>query len=270
MEEISSVSLIIATYNWPEALKLSLESISKQTIQPSEIIIADDGSDKETTKCIQEFAEKESIPIIHEWHEDKGFRKAIILNKAIIKASSPYIVQIDGDVILNKYFIEDHLSLAEKGCFIRGTRTILNPRDSQELLREKRLSLITHIKLIFKQPTNALRLPTFFSKIITRREMSGEKVKGCNMSFWKEDLIMVNGYNNDLRGWGHEDEELSCRLVNFGLQKKIIKFAAITFHLYHRLLDRKDESKHNEALLSVNFKRQIISENGICEISRIN
>lgn len=49
MKKGITISLIIATYNWPEALRLCLDSILRQTILPSEIIIADDGSDERTT-----------------------------------------------------------------------------------------------------------------------------------------------------------------------------------------------------------------------------
>jgi len=45
-----TVALVIATYNWPEALRLVLESVSEQTVLPDEIIIADDGSSKSTKK----------------------------------------------------------------------------------------------------------------------------------------------------------------------------------------------------------------------------
>jgi glycosyltransferase involved in cell wall biosynthesis len=46
------VSLIITTYNWPEALFLVLKSVKNQFILPDEIIVADDGSSKETANVI--------------------------------------------------------------------------------------------------------------------------------------------------------------------------------------------------------------------------
>ena len=70
MKKGITISLIIATYNWPEALRLCLDSILRQTILPSEIIIADDGSDERTTILIHEFTQNASFPIFHEWHED--------------------------------------------------------------------------------------------------------------------------------------------------------------------------------------------------------
>lgn len=258
-----TISLIIATYNWPEALQLCLNSILRQTILPSEIIIADDGSDERTARLIQNFTQKSPFPIFHEWHEDKGFRKTIILNKAIKKASGSYIVQIDGDIIVDCHFIADHVRAAEKGCFIRGTRASLSPQATASMLAKGRLSIADKIQLAVKQPINTLRLYPIFAQLATRKEQSGRRVKGCNMSFWKEDLIAVNGYDNDLQGWGHEDEELSWRLVNLGVQKKIIKFSAIAYHLYHKQLSRKEEAIHREVTRKAKEEKVTKTNNGI-------
>ena len=80
------VSLLIATYNWPEALSLVLESVQNQFVLPNEIIIADDGSKDETRQLIENFKRKTTIELHHIWQEDKGFRLAEIRNKAIAKA----------------------------------------------------------------------------------------------------------------------------------------------------------------------------------------
>ena len=73
------ITLLIATYNWPEALNLCLSSLLKQTVMPSEVVIADDGSREDTRALIDSFREKLSIPLLHVWQEDKGFRKTLIL-----------------------------------------------------------------------------------------------------------------------------------------------------------------------------------------------
>lgn len=263
MNNCIDTSLIISTYNYPQALKISLISILNQTKQPSEIIIADDGSKEETRKLINDMSKLFSIPLIHIWHEDKGFRKTIILNKAILRASSPYIIQIDGDIMIGKHFIEDHLRVAEHGCFIRGTRTILNKRTSEILFKTGKISLLTKIKLAITQPGNAIRLCPDLIRFTTRKKLSGEKVKGCNMAFWKKDLLAINGYNNKLNGWGHEDEELSWRLTNLGIQKKIIRYTAICFHMYHPFLSRKDELRHLHTLETIKIKQITVTKFGL-------
>src|ERR1700712_962551 len=103
-------SLVISTYNWPQALELCLKSVATQKHLPDEVIIADDGSGEETRLLIDKYKKDFPVPLLHLWHEDKGFRKTIILNKAINQSSFEYIIQVDGDVILEKHFISDHLN----------------------------------------------------------------------------------------------------------------------------------------------------------------
>ena len=80
-------TLIISTYNWPEALKLVFESVLRQSILVDEIIIADDGSTETTRFLIDDYRDLFDIPIKHIWQDDLGFRKTIILNKAFYASS---------------------------------------------------------------------------------------------------------------------------------------------------------------------------------------
>lgn len=91
MKKEISVSVIIPTYNWPEALNLCLQSVLVQSVLPNEIIIADDGSKQDTRDLIDNIRKKTSVPIIHVWQEDNGFRLAQIRNKAIVQSSKDYI-----------------------------------------------------------------------------------------------------------------------------------------------------------------------------------
>lgn len=93
------VSLMISTYNWKEALSLCLYSAFAQTVKPCEILIADDGSRDDTKQLIEKMRTKTDIPIVHVWHEDKGFRLSAIRNRSIERAKGDYIIQIDGDIL---------------------------------------------------------------------------------------------------------------------------------------------------------------------------
>ena len=132
-------SLIIATYNWPEALNLCLLSIRKQRVLPNEIIIADDGSTEETRQLIDKIKQDYPVPITHLWQEDKGFRKTIILNKCFAKVQYEYIIQIDGDVFLHPDFISDHLKAARPNYLLQGSRVMLSDAYSKELIEKVKL-----------------------------------------------------------------------------------------------------------------------------------
>ena len=241
-----NTSLIISTYNWPEALYTCLLSVARQKVLPDEIIIADDGSREETRALIEAMKSVIPVSIIHVWHEDMGFRKAEILNKAVQKSSGKYLIQVDGDVILHPCFIMDHLLAAEQGTFVRGTRARLTPLKTSELLVSGDLDLHFYSLGVYNR-LNALRLPLLKS-FGERKEMKSRNVRGSNLAFWKTDFVRVNGYNNDLQGWGHEDEELAVRFVNNGIAKKIVKLSAVQYHLHHDELKRENEPFHAKAV----------------------
>ena len=95
------ISLILSTYNRPDALAVTLESILRLDRLPDEVIVGDDGSTRETAEVIESFRPRFPIPLVHLWHEDRGFRLAKMRNKCIARATGDYIVQIDGDLILH-------------------------------------------------------------------------------------------------------------------------------------------------------------------------
>ena len=146
MKKEISVSVIIPTYNWPEALNLCLQSVLAQSILPDEIIIADDGSKQDTCDLINNIKQKSAVPIIHVWQEDDGFRLAQIRNKAIARSSKDYIIQIDGDVILHKDFIKDHIRFARKGSFVSGSRVIIEKELAEQLLSSQTFKISIYTK----------------------------------------------------------------------------------------------------------------------------
>ena len=114
------ISIIITTYNSEEWLLKVLQGFLFQSEKDFEIIIADDGSTIKTEEVIEHFLNKFKIPIIHVWQEDNGFQKTKILNKAILKSNSNYLLFTDGDCIPRKDFVTNHLKNKEEGYFLSG------------------------------------------------------------------------------------------------------------------------------------------------------
>jgi glycosyltransferase involved in cell wall biosynthesis len=260
-----TATLIISTYNWPEALELCLLSVLNQSKMPLEVIIADDGSKLETKLLIEKYEKKFTVPLNHVWHEDKGFRKCIILNKAISEAKSDYIIQIDGDVILHKDFIKDHLSFSKKGTYVRGNRCMIGKIKTKKLIDSKTI-LISYLSNNLK-----FREHGFRSVFLNRLKNSQEKpisdgVFGSNISFYKNDFIAINGYNNDFQGWGAEDKELAQRLVNYGVNQRKMKFLGIQFHLHHQLADRKNHDVQVNVIYNLLKTKQYFCQNGLNQV----
>ncbi|MBK8699494.1 MAG: glycosyltransferase family 2 protein [Saprospiraceae bacterium] len=256
----SSCSLIITTYNWPSALNLCLQSCLAQTRMPDEILIADDGSTNETRQVIEKFSAISAVPILHIWQDDLGFRLAAIRNKAFAAASGDYIIQIDGDLILHPRFVEDHLNLKRKGCFVSGSRALITEVHTKELLEGLSYTLLNHSKLLKR--LNAIRFQTITRIFLffKRQNNNHQYVLGANMAFWRKDLYNVNGYNTQFEGWGKEDNEIAIRLKKYGLKLMIIRNSCIVYHLHHKAASRSLTAA-NETML----KQALSSDNYYCQ-----
>lgn len=232
MKHYPKCTLVTPTYNWPQALELLLLSITKQTVLPDEVIIADDGSGKETELLIQDFQKTFPVPLLHIWHEDNNNRKPAIMNKAIAAASHEYIIEIDGDIIMEKHFVEDHLKLATRGHYLFGSRVTILKEKLPELF-EKKLTHFSFFSRGIKKRGRTLRFPFLMAQAKSTDRRSS-KLRGCNMSFWKKDFIAINGFNENLTGWGIDDSEMIQRLHNLGIKGKRLKYGGIAYHIYHK------------------------------------
>lgn len=256
-----SCTLVTPTYNWPEALELLLLSVLNQTVLPNEVIIADDGSREDTKQLIEDFQKKFPVPLIHIWHEDVKNRKPRIMNKAIAAAKYDYIIEIDGDIIMNTHFVEDHLTFAKKGYYLFGSRVNIQEKLLPELFSKKIIHFNFFSKGI-KKRGRTLRIPFLmnFAKSVDKRS---RKLRGCNMSFWKEDFIKINGFNESIIGWGMEDSEMIQRLHNIGIKGKRLKYSGIVYHIFHKEQSKSHLEINNEIERQTTEKRLSFIEKGI-------
>ena len=240
------ISLIVTTYNRPDALILVLKSIQYQSLKPFEVIIADDGSNHKTKNSITNYAVHSKLNIKHSFQEDLGFRLARSRNKAIAVAKGNYIILIDGDMILHSEFIKDHALNSKNGFFIQGSRVLLTEEMTKNVIKNHHLNF----NFFSKGITNRLNSihSKFLSKSFSIKKNYLKGVKTCNMSFFQKDFISVNGFNNDFEGWGREDSEFVARLLHKGINRNTLKFSAIQFHLWHKENDRESLMKNNQLL----------------------
>jgi len=226
------ISVAVITYNWPEALERVLQALAVQTELPYEVIVTDDGSQPATRELLQRMAVDYPVRLVHLWQPDDGARMGRARNRAIAAAQGDYVVLLDGDMVAERHFIADHRTFARRGCFLQGSRVLTDAGLTQRLLDGHQL------------------IPGFFSRGIERRRHTlhlpllahcyakpGSKqrgIKSCNMSFWRDDLLRLNGFNEAMTGWGREDTELAVRAFHAGLQRRDVRFSALATHLYHR------------------------------------
>jgi len=247
------ISVIVTTYNNPDYLGRVLEGFNLQRRLPDEILVADDGSGPETAECIGDFSGRAAFPVRHVWHEDRGFRLASIRNKAIKEAVGDYVVIMDGDCIAGRHFVSDHERLAMRGFFVQGKRVLVGPAASEALGQESVNSFISTAGMLlsgeFSNTHHLIRLP--WLPPLTKTVLRG--IKGCNMAFWRDDLLAVNGYNEAFIGWGREDSEIAVRLYRYGLKRHEHPFMACCYHLWHPE-NRRDMLEENDRILEDTIK----------------
>ena len=243
------ITLLLTTYNSPRYLSICLSTVLQQTRLPDEIVIADDGSTEDTRQLIDRFRQQCRCPVKHVWQEDQGFRLAKCRNKGIAASTGDYIIQIDGDLILNKHFVEDHAFFAKSGYFYAGGRCLLTESVSKEILETGNTSMGMFHRGV-EHRFNALRCrllaPLLFGETHSR---------GCNMSFWREDLYGVNGYDERMEGPGLEDTDIIERLMRNGVKRRHIKLCAVAFHIWH---GGKPGSSINDDIFAENQRSGIV------------
>jgi glycosyltransferase involved in cell wall biosynthesis len=238
------ISVIVTTYNRPDALRAVLTGLLAQIDRGFEVLVADDGSREDTRQLVEAMARDAPVPVRHVWQEDRGFRAGAVRNRAAALANGAYLIFLDGDCIPRPDWIARHRALAEHGWMVAGNRILLSERFTQQVLtrgepihvwslgRWRMAQFAGHINRTL--PLRRLPLGPL------RRLAAGrwQRVRTCNLGVWADDFRAVNGFDESFEGWGYEDSDLAVRLLNHGVRRKEGAFATGVLHLWHRENDR--------------------------------
>jgi len=246
-----AASLIVPTYNAPRQLELVLTGLVRQSKQPFEIVIADDGSTEETAALVQQWQDgRLRVPLRHVWHEHLGFRRSTILNRAVSEAKGDYLIFLDGDSIPHRRFVADHLFSATRGRALCGRRVRLGPELSPTITPAKVAAgelegIVSPVRASSARGDSShwgrgIHLPLWFAVILRLR---GRKLMGCNFSLPRAIFEAVNGLDEDFVGFGGEDFEFDMRCRNFGTHMTPLINRGIIYHLYHPVKHMSDEMR---------------------------
>lgn len=267
----NSIGVVITTYNSPLWLSKVLTGYECQSFKSFRVIIADDGSTEETRQLIDRFKARGILKIDHVWHEDDGFRKCQILNKAIRETDCDYLIFTDGDCIPEPDFVKTHHDLARPGYYLSGGYIKLTMPVSEKISDDDIRS-----GEIFKpqwlvangQPKNhklwKLSPSRSFRNFMNRITPAAASWNGMNSSTWTKDLIAVNGFNEDMQ-YGGLDRELGERLWNYGHKSMQIRYSTVCLHLDHARGYSKPEiwAKNRAIRKAVKDNKTFWAENGI-------
>ncbi len=244
----AAASVIVTTYNRPDALRCVLEGLLAQDRRDFECIVADDGSGPETAAVVESFKPRfaaAGIARLHwVWQEDKGFRAAAIRNRAAEQARAPWIIFLDGDCVPRAVFIRGHTSCAQTLRLSRGSRVLLTPLLTSDALAGKvQLHLLTtHAlwRLRRKGQVNQF-IPMVggvfdgFRTVWTAARLDRWKsVRTCNLALHRRCLEQLGGFDERFVGWGLEDSEFCLRAQHAGLRLLRAPAGTTVLHLWHR------------------------------------
>lgn len=234
-----TVSVVVTTYNWPQALHVCLESFRHQDSMDFEIVVADDGSRPETAGLIARLAPGFPVPLRHVWHPDQGFRLAAIRNRAIEQARGSYILLMDGDCFVLRNFVRQHLALREPGMFVSGRRTWLGQHLTQRILAHPagQPGSWPHWFLwaFAGQVTGPFELIALPPKLWFRYRFLDryQRAQTCNLGFSRERCLDIGGFDERYVDHGLEDSDFVVRLMRSGHRRKEGAHGSIVLHLNH-------------------------------------
>ncbi|SFZ93995.1 Glycosyl transferase family 2 [Flaviramulus basaltis] len=262
MHKKPEISIIISTYNSEEWLEKVLWSYEAQNFKDFEMVIADDGSKQPTLDLIDKMKAQVHYPIIHVWHEDNGFQKSQILNKAVVACNSDYILMSDGDCIAREDYVQVHINNKEKGYFLSGGYFMLPMIISEVISKEDILSQkCFEVKWLKSQglkssfKNNKLTSKGLKSKILNKITPTNASWNGHNASGWKQDILKINGFDERMQ-YGGQDRELGERLFNLGIKSKQIRYSAVCLHLDHPRGYKNQESINKNLAIRATTKNE--------------
>jgi len=264
--DIPSASVIIACYNDADIVERNLAAFARQSRQDFEIVIADDGSSQDYRPMLERWTPRFAHPIQHVRHEDLGFRKTRIQNRAVLVSRSVYLIFIDADCLPHHDFVRNHLGYVEPDMALAGRRTEVARQDipSAEQILKRGVGL-GPARLVWLWLRGRVQMIEHGVVLPFAGEVYGRGILGSNFSLWKKDLEKINGFNAAFVGPGWEDTDIDFRLQLVGVRIKILRHKIVEYHVDHAPRVWSD-ALNQERLIASQQNRISRAEIGLAEI----
>lgn len=229
------VTVVICTYERPEHLRRSLMSLALQRglTEGFEIVVTDDGSQDETADVVADFARSVDIPVGWTSHPHDGYQVSRTRNDGVRLARGRYLLLLDGDCVVPHDHLAQHMRFRRPGLVVSGDCCRLTEADSARVTDEV---LATGEYLRWAPADERRRLWKRHLKAFYYGFL-GHPLKppliGNNVGVWHEDYLRVNGYDENYREWGCEDDDFGRRLRWGGCRVRSILARTWAYHLWH-------------------------------------
>lgn len=255
------ISVVVTTHERPDFLRKVLAAYLHQTRCPDELIVADDGSGQPTADVVNTFIVRAPFPVVHAWQEHSGVvRLSHLRNLATRSSNGDYVIYTDGDCVPTRHFVADHERLARPGWFTQGKRMWVKYKALEQFTGRESFG-----RMLWLAKDGGLSKPHWLIHLsglaIEKREIRG--VRGCNMAFFRKNIELVNGHNEDFVGFWRQDSEFVLRIMRSGVRRQDAVFSSMLFHLEHEKEFITEDFERNSALLAEAHTAPLFVRNGL-------
>jgi glycosyltransferase involved in cell wall biosynthesis len=250
---MKKASVILAFYNDLPLLRAVLDALQSQYAGQFEVLIADDGSRPDVVTQLKALLLTYSFESQHLWHPDAGFRKTVIMNQAVLAASTDHLIFMDADCIPQQHFVDDHLRQLKPGlcqagrridAFYEGLDKLANTAPAQLFSEHWLRFLVWAAQGKARNVEKGIRLPHALAKRLPQGR--AWSLVGCNFSVCKQDLLAINGFDEraDVQ-WGAEDSDVDRRLLKAGVGMVNLRYQATMIHFDSSYFQRDKTASSN-------------------------
>lgn len=266
------ISVIVTLYNRLEYARNMILSLLHQTLMIDELVFADDGSKDDVADVIKDLVDRCPFEIKVVYQEDIGFRLARSRNNGARVATGDFLIFLDQDVIMPDDFIEKIYNnrKVKRITFTRGFLTSEEEKNRIQEIINKKYDFNEIYKIIYTYQDNknfrrVMYKDIFYSflyKLKVRKR--GAKIAGLMFALYKTDYLAINGFDENYRGWGKEDDDFCNRFFKYGGETYCVLLKECIIHMYHKVASSKSESPNEDYYQK---RKQEISKNNFKSIN---
>ena len=225
------VSVIISTNSSPSLLQKCLWGFEYQTYNNFEVLVTEEGQSQEIASLVTDFAERGVLNMRHLRDAGGLGREIAMLNRAVASTNSDYLIFSNDHCIPRNDFVEVHMKRARRQHFLSGGYFSIPHKVGGAITKEDIATLFAfNWRWLYYnglQPgkligmTNQRLLDKLFEKFSSTIPWCG-----ANASAWRDDVLSINGFNEDLSVHDY-DWDFGERLVKRGVNGILVRHEAI-------------------------------------------
>jgi len=249
-----TITAIMNVFNRSHLLDKALLSLVHQSQKIDELIVSDDGSGEDILGLLKQYANHVDFAVTYIFQENKGFRLAKSRNNGIREAQGDYIIFIDQDIVGTKHYLRNFIRCCQSGMFLVAYPVRLSKKQTEQL-DEEMIRSCDFKELVTRKQIRKIRSQYYkdrfyyYQRKLLKTKDPRPKLRGGVCGIFKEDLLLVDGYDEKYQGWGHEDDDLCRRLYRVGVVGQNPFYQEYPLHLYHEHFHVNGERVNNEYYL---------------------